>query len=276
MCKEKPQTKYLTNFLNEIGHSVHCMNTIAIALSNMTNNPTIPENMNISWKPNDVELSSKNSRRYAVKSSIVYGVESLYTYLAIISENPKWLKSNKSFNDRREKIKSSDKYKDISKAEATVRLLKDITTIQKEWIILVELLCHWRNKVVHISNANISKKSKQLLLEKEEDFYKNCHHFSVKEALNNFDHNKFTLKDVTTLLTITIKTVRLIDEEYIKFINMQDIDEIIGRVTDGEFKKICKQDNSKKKTRQLVKWLTINCRFLTDSNINDITAKLNS
>lgn len=267
-----PQTTYLNNFLNEVGHSVHCMNTIAVALSHLDKNTKVPEQLNISWESNNIEQSSKNSRRFAIKSSIVFCIESFYEYLAKVSKDPFWLKSNKSFNDSK-----GLNNKTLSKAERTVRLLKDISTVEKEWIILVELLCHWRNRVVHTStsNAKISKSSRQYLLSKEDQIYNNYHHFSVSIALENFSQNKFTLKDATTLITIVIKCARKIDEEFFLAMTLKPYTDIIDIIDSKEFDVIKKQNKSAKKNRQLEKWLSINYNFLSQETIKKIVETLN-
>ncbi|HEX5328770.1 hypothetical protein [Sulfuricurvum sp.] len=262
------QTTYLNNFLNEVGHSVHCMNTIAVALSHLEEDTKVPDKLNISWESNNIEKSSINSRRFAIKSSIVYSIESFYEYLTKVSKDPSWLKSKKAFTDTNGK--------QLSKAERTVRLLKDIPTLQQEWIILVELLCHWRNRVVHAgsSNASISKASQQYLRSKEKQIYDNYHHFSVSIALENFNHNKFTLKDVTTLITIVIKCARKIDEEFILAIKSKPYTEIIDSIDNKDFDVIKKQNESAKKIRQLEKWLSINYNYLSKDTIKNIVDTL--
>ena len=266
------QSTYLNNFLNEVGHSVHCMNTIAVALSTLEKDTKVPIQLNISWDSKSIDKSTINSRRFAIKSSIVYCIESLFEYLTKVSKNPFWLTSKKSFTDS----KTNNPKKQLSKAERTVRLLKDISTLEKEWIILVELLCHWRNKVVHAnsSNANISSSSRQYLHSKETEIYDNYHHFSVSIALDNFNKNKFTLKDVTTLFTIVIKCARKIDETFI--IAMQNISytDIINEINDIEFVNIKNQMPSDKKNRQLEKWLSINYNFLKQDTIDSIVNEL--
>lgn len=265
------QTTYLNNLLDEVGHSVHCMNTIAVALSHLNEDTKVPKQLNISWESRNIEKSSINSRRFAIKSSIVYSIESLFEYLTKISKDPLWLKSKKSFSDS-----TTNKKKQLSKAERTVRLLKDIQTLEKEWIILIELLCHWRNKIIHAgsSNANISSSSKQYLLSVEANIYNNFHHFSVSTALDNFNNNKFTLKDVTSLITILIKCTRKIDEEFITYMKSKPYTEIISSIDSKEFDIINKQAKSDKKNRQLEKWFSIHYNYLSKDTLTNIVTEL--
>ena len=162
------ESNHLKEFLGDVGHSVHCMNTIAVALSKITEKTKTPSTLNISWKPGDVKRSSVNSRRFAIKSAIVYSVESLFEYLSKVSKSELWLKDDLDFNVKKD---SNDK-----KADRVVRFLEATPGVERECIILTELMCHWRNKVVHAktSNAKLSKasvmcnppgKSEQLLVE---------------------------------------------------------------------------------------------------------------
>ena len=251
------ETRYLKNFLDDVGHSVHCMNTIAVSLSHLSNETTVPEELNISWKPGDVEKSKINARRFAIRSSIVYSIESLYEFLSKISKDSLWPETKKSYNELSEE--------NATKAERVATFFSDIPDIKKEWIILVELLCHWRNKVVHAnsSNANISKKSKIFLISKKQYIYDNYYHFDVALALDNFERNKFTLKDVTTLITIVIKCVRAIDVFFIKSVNSQSYDKIFNIISQNiEYKSLLNQQKSDKRDRQLKKWTKLHYGFV--------------
>ncbi len=256
------ETAYLKVFLDDIGHSVHCMNTIAVSLSQLTPETTPPKELNISWKPGDITSSSINARRFAIKSSIVYSVESLFEYLSKISKDNFWSETGKSFNY------SSNK--NISKADRVSEFLTGIPSIEKEWIILTELICHWRNKVVHAnsSNACISRSSKQYLVEKSQEIFDNCYHFDVNIALDNFDKNKFTLKDVTTLVTMLIKCARAVDTFFMSTAKVQSDDAIYKALLNNySFQSIMKQQESDKRRRQAIKWVELNYGFLGKDTI---------
>lgn len=251
------ETTYLKVFLDDIGHSVHCMNTIAVSLSQLTPETTPPEELNISWKPGNISSSSINARRFAIKSSIVYSVESLFEYLSKISKDKFWSGTGKNFNE------SSNQ--NVSKADRVSGFLTGIPNIEKEWIILTELLCHWRNKVVHAnsSNACISKTSKQYLFGKSQKIFDEYYHFDVNLALDNFDKNKFTLKDVTTLITMLIKCARAVDACYISTAISQSDEAIYEAMLDNQsLQTIMKQQKSDKRQRQAIKWVELNYGFL--------------
>lgn len=251
------ETTYLKVFLDDIGNSVHCMNTIAVSLSRLTPETTLPKGLNISWKPGNITSSSINARRFAIKSSIVYSVESLFEYLSKISKDKFWSGTGRNFNESSKQ--------NVSKADRVSGFLTGIPNIEKEWIVLTELLCHWRNKVVHAnsSNASISKTSKQYLCGKSQQIFDEYYHFDVNLALDNFDKNKFTLKDVTTLITMLIKCARSVDTLYISTAKSLGDEAIYEAMLDNySFHTIMKQKESDKRKRQAIKWVELNYGFL--------------
>lgn len=259
------ETLYLRNFLDDIGHSVHCMNTIAVSLTLLTEKTEPPKELNISWKPGDITQSSINSRRFAIKSSIIYSAESLFEYLSSISRDKLWSVTGKNFNDTARQ--------NASKAERVVDFLTGIPGINREWIILTELLCHWRNKVVHAasSNANISKSSRQYLLSNAQDIFSSYHHFDVALAIDNFEKNKFTLKDSATLITMAIKCAKAVDSHFISVANSQPYESIHSAIlANTDFQKILKQQKSPKKERQVRKWVELHSSFIHRESLERI------
>ncbi len=219
-CHDKfMNTIQLQHFLDNVGNMVHCMNTITVSLSIMPDNDiVIPCGLDISWKSTNVERAKKYSKNVACRSCYVYVAESLYDYLDNISKNIFWGYENINFNS----LQKTEK----SKAICVYKFLKSIPGIDKEMAILSELLCHWRNKVVHgeSSNASLSNKQIDLLKVKRDYLYDNLHHFDVLIALENYKEQKVTLKDVSTLTTIAINCCKKVDEYY--FLGVNSIDDI--------------------------------------------------
>lgn len=262
------ESSHLREFLNDVGHSVHCMNTIAVALSQISDETTTPSELNISWKSANVKQSSINARRFAVKSAIVYSVESLFEYLSKISNSELWLSDELNFN-----VKNSP---NDSKADRVVRFLSNTPDVEMEWIILTELLCHWRNKVVHAkaSNAKLSKASLSYLADNSSKIYENYHHFDVKEALENFDTGKYTLKDVSTLITMVIKSVRAIDKLFIQQASSIPATDILTHLLkNDQFGQFMKHADKETKVRKIKAWLEMHFGFLGESTILEIVAQ---
>ena len=154
------ETSQFKRFLDELGGSVHSLNTIAVALSKLSDsNSEIPDGLDISWKPNNLETSTIKARTYAEKAALVYCVESYYEYLSQISTNPFW--TNPEIN----------LIGDEKKADKVYNFLTQIPSIKVEEKILAEFSIHWRNRIVHkyTSKASLSsKKTDQLLKLKKE------------------------------------------------------------------------------------------------------------
>lgn len=260
----------LKKFLKEVGESVHSMNTIAVALSYFPDKGKIevPKGLDISWKPKDIKNSKFKSRNYAVRSSYVYSAESLFEYLEGISKNPFWSYPNINFNGAEKK------------ALKVFNFLSSIPEIDKEMTILCELLCHWRNRIVHmnISNASISSKKRDYLTEKRDVIYDKFHHFDIEQALQNFNKKRITLKDASTLITISIKCVRAVDKYFFQgILEASSTNKLIGAFkTDTSFNNIYKQADSTKRNRQLFRWLEVNYPYLPDSKKEDILKLIKS
>ena len=253
--------------IEKIGNTVHSMNTIAVALSVMpTEEFEVPEKLDVSWKPKQIEESKKRARNFAGKSAYVYVAENLFEYLDEISKNPIWKFPNINF-------KGEDK-----KAIKVYKFLNQIPTLSSEIIILAELICHWRNKIVHesTSNAGLSSNKRDKLLESKKEIYESFHHFDVSIALNNFNTKKITLKDVSTLTTMVIKCCREVDELFFKGISEnKDFSEYKKLfIAKEDFKKIYLKPKSEKRTRQIEKWVRLNYHYLDDEKIEKLLSVL--
>jgi len=252
------ETIELKKFIKDVGDTVHSMNTIAVALSKLNSaNLQIPEGLEISWDPKNIEVSKMLSRNFNARSTYVYVAESLFQYLNNISKNPYW--AYESINFKGEEKKAIKVY----------TFLKSIPLIDERLAILCEFLCHWRNRIVHLdsSNAELSNTKTKKLIESKEYFYNNFHHFDINEGLTNFKEKKITLKDVSTLSTIAIKCVRKIDEYLFEGISQQSATTIVSKIIENrDIKRFISQGDCLKTRRQIGRWVQINFPFLTDKN----------
>ncbi|OLQ95307.1 hypothetical protein BIY21_20825 [Vibrio ponticus] len=261
MAKKSP---YLHKLTDEVGGSIHSLNTIAVSLSHLSNSTTTPAGLNITWKPVNVGGASKNARRFAIRSSIVFHAEMLFEYLSELSKDPFWSPSGINFNIA---LKSQD-----SKAKRVSAFCKSIPGIEREWVVLTELMCHWRNKIVHAkSNANISSKDKQFLQSKSNDIYKDYYHFDVDKAISDFRADKVTLKEATTLTTFLIKCCNAIDDHYLNLVNNTKIADVISILNkERDFVVLTKQSKGEKRTRQIERWLEVNYSIFSPALIKDL------
>lgn len=253
---------YLKKLLDEIGGSINSINTIAVSLSSLKSSTKVPDGLNITWKPSDVPAAARNARRFANRSALVFHAEILFEYLSDLSRDSLWSISNKSFNKA---LNSQD-----SKARRVSAFCKSIPGIEREWIILVELMCHWRNKIVHAkSKAQISASDRKFLVSKSSDIAQNFYHFDVNKAIEDFRADKVTLKEVTTLTTFLIKCCTAVDKYYVDLVNKSSLDEISSTIIKNkEFQILTKQTSSPKKSRQIRSWIEMHYSIL-DKNVID-------
>lgn len=260
------KTSELKKFDGEIGRSVHSMNAIAVALSKLTvENSSVPDGLEISWSPSNLDVSKRTSRSYAQKSSIVFSVEAFFDYLETISKNSLWPNPNINFQG------------ELKKAEKVSNFLGQIRTIPTEVRILAELACHWRNRIVHLgSNACLSSSKTDSLLESRDHIYDNYHHFDVVIALENFEHQKMTLKDSTTLTTMLLKSAHYVDAYFISELNDEArIPSIVEYLIQlSPFQIILGQDESKKRTRQIQRFIQTNLPFIQSEIMDKLMPSL--
>lgn len=255
----------LKKLLSEIGYTVHSMNTIAVALELLTNeNAIVPNGLDVSWKPSDIIISKKRSRTYACKSAYVYVAESLYEYLDSISKNPLWLYKDINFS-------GSDK-----KADKVYSFLVSIPNINEEMVILSELICHWRNRIIHKSSTASLTKQKISALQNQKDFiYESYHHFDVSVAVENFKNGKITLKDVSTMATIAIKCCRIVDDYYFQGIANLPVASLGDLIKENiVFSKFINQPVSEKTKRQLKRLIDLQYPYLEKNKRNEIFERL--
>lgn len=261
------ETKYLEDLLDEIGQAVHNINTIAVALSNLPSNYQISPALNIKWEPKSINASSIVARRFTVRAAIVFAAEMLFEYMNKISHDVLWksLENNLDFN---KELAAQD-----SKAKRFSNFCKSIPGIEKEWFLLVELMCHWRNRIVHssTSKAQLSSSDRKYLESKSQEIYESFHHFDVKKTLNDYAADHVTLKEATTLITFLIKCCRKIDKYFIESIaecNDALFYEVLNE--DDVLRKIKKQKLSTKRTRQIERYIRINLNYLPNEKVEAI------
>jgi hypothetical protein len=257
------ETIEFKKLIEDIGNTVHSMNSIAVALSVMPNTEfEVPEDLDVSWKPKSIEESKKRARNFAGRSAYVYVAENLFEYLDDISKNPLWKYPNINF-------KGEEK-----KAIKVYNFLSNIPGLSIENAILSELICHWRNKIIHAStsNANLSSNKRDILSTKKDEIYDSFHHFDISIAMSNYTSKKITLKDVSTLTTIVIKCCRAVDEYYFeglsKISDFSEYEEIFALNID--FKDIYTQPKSAKRNRQIEKWLRLNYPYMEEYKLQNL------
>lgn len=205
------ESEGLKQFLKSVGNSVFLLNTICVGLDGIaTGAVTKSDHLTISWDPRDPKTTALSARAHAIKSSLVFVEEALLNYISFLGNSA----------SQNSPIQSACNINGA--AEKVTQLSKQIGGILPYWEPMVVLLVRWRNKIVHDSSTDLSSHYRTLLIKHEDKIKENHAAISISETLDNFDSGRITLKDFSTLIAITIRFIRHIDEKLVPTIS--DID----------------------------------------------------
>lgn len=134
------------------------------------------------------------------------------------------------------------------------------------------LLIHWRNRIIHHhSTANLTKKQVEILISNKELMQKEHANIDIEKTIENFNNKRITLKDISTIISITIKYVRQVDtflqlesnlniniEYWIKYSNLTN-----------EYNKLF-HSNKPDKSKVFKQFFKTYFPFISDETIKDI------
>ncbi|MEP4052248.1 MAG: hypothetical protein ABJN22_08385 [Litorimonas sp.] len=201
----KNPSPILKDYLSNIGHNVHYLNTICVGLDAVSNGHPKPDGLNISWSTKDPKLSAIKSRRFAVDASLIFLAEANYSYLLSIAQLNEKLGRDSGLS------KSGEK-----KSEFMMRICEELTktTFNDDERFLLHvpaLTMDWRNSIVHSKSK--PKPSRYKIFKDYEKYlaskYKNL---SVSHLLDHFEKTRATLKDASCLISMSVRLIRYIDE----------------------------------------------------------------
>ncbi|QTX20365.1 hypothetical protein [Comamonas aquatica] len=255
----------LSEFLKSVGNSVHSLNTICVGLHGVeTRIYTKPDDLTVTWDPQDPCWSARKSRTFAINAAIVFVEEALMQYVRYLAKHPA----------------APETLKQTTKIEGGAERLEHICTLhtpEKEyWGPFASLLVHWRNRIVHpASNAKLSAKQESSIIEHAEDI-KNSHaKIDVKETLKHFHDRSITLKDASTLIAITIRFARGIDKSlqldtaayekipyWLKHLNLED-----------QYRSICKSNGTEERERRVRQFFKTHLPFINEELTNQVIEK---
>lgn len=200
VTKSQNHSQPLKIFLREVGEAVAHLNTIVVGLDAVEKGHKKPSTLRISWNPNDPKLAAIKARRFALESILVRVCEALNQYVSATSRLPR---INSALRKHKDHPSTAEKLSDLAKA------------VQIEDCFLVAgscLLIHWRNRAVHLnSDAKLTPAQVSSLKSASEEIEKKFASLSVIRLLEDFDRKTPTLKDISTLIAMTIRLVRKID-----------------------------------------------------------------
>jgi hypothetical protein len=192
------QTPSLRRFLSETGKIVHHLNTIAVGLATVESGAaTKPSGLDVRWSPANIGASSRQARAFAVRASIVFVAEVLGAYVGELIGSPAG-KGSSVAKERDSKLKD----------------LNDWFTLPRDHVFLgATLLVHWRNRIVHRrSNAALTAAQRSELIAASADLASQYKNLDPIKLLRDFQENTPTLKDVSSLIAMTITLARRIEK----------------------------------------------------------------
>lgn len=196
------ESEGLKCFLNVVGDAVHSVNTICVGLAAVrAGTVKKPEDLTIGWSSSNPETSASKARVFALRASLVFVEEALLKYLD-------FLKDCSTEDERLHKALATE-----GAADRVIEVSKSLLDVEPYWCPMVVLLVRWRNRVVHNAKIGLTVHQRKILLDHEQVIKERHAGIGIKQTLDNFDSSQITLKDFTTLIAITVRYVRALDEE---------------------------------------------------------------
>ncbi|MYN14964.1 hypothetical protein GSY71_17645 [Pusillimonas sp. TS35] len=213
------KTPALRPFLDSVGHVVHYLNTIAVGLAGVESGVcTKPETLDISWNPKDIKSSSRGARAFALNSAIVFLAEELGAYTNTILGCPGF--------------KSIALPKDPDRAQKFIALHQHLELPEDQLFLGCLVAIHWRNRIIHKrSNAGLTKTQETALISDYSSvLYADYKHLDAKLLLEHFSKKLPSLKDVSSLIALSINCVRRIEEAIPEPKSSQDVEDWLSHL----------------------------------------------
>lgn len=207
----------LKKFLKTVGDTVYSLNTICVGLSAVSDGSAKKdEGLTISWECSNRSGAAAQSRKFVVRASLVFVEEALLNYLS-------YLKVLSSVPDGVREACSADG------AVQKIRMLsKQVAGLEDYWEPCVILLIRWRNQVVHGGQKGLNSSEEERLVGNSKILAGRHSGIIIQDTIQNFKSGKITLKDFTTLISITIRYVRFLDSALSPVVRLiSDLDQLI-------------------------------------------------
>lgn len=207
-------TQALADFLKVVGESVADLNTIAVGLAAIHQGHEKPEGLNVSWNPKDPVVAARKARKAAVHAAMVVTAEALAQYVRAVTKLPRFGVLTAAWSSRTPKTSAAERVSELAQQLFTpVRAQNDGSGYDTQFrTCCVILMVHWRNRHVHTdSNAELKHQEKQIVRKHERRIDAEYAGLNVDRLFADFDINRPTLKEATTLIAMSIQEVRAMD-----------------------------------------------------------------
>lgn len=194
------RTPALQPFLDATGRVVHHLNAIVVGLSAVeTGTATKPTTMDITWAPLDPRTSSRQARAFALRSTLVFLSEEVNTYLDRLTTFPG--------------VKRAPDWESKHKADRLLAVWRHLKLDEDFILVGTLLLGHWRNRSVHRkSNARLTDAQRRLFVDAVKEIGEQFKNLDPIRTLEDFENDRPTLKDVSSLTAMAIRCVKRLDE----------------------------------------------------------------
>lgn len=189
----------LTILLRDIGQAVFVLNTTVVGLDAIEQGHPKPDTLDISWDPKDRMIAARQSRKFVLEAIMTRASEAVVQYAVALSKLPRFAKVRETWDGKTTK---ATKVHDVFVRSVEDSYLAPAAT----------LIVHWRNRIIHGgSHADLTPAQKAALRTSAQDILGRYKNLSVDLLLEHFDEGRPSLKDVSTLIAMSINAARQAD-----------------------------------------------------------------
>ncbi|RUU89388.1 hypothetical protein EOB59_19135 [Mesorhizobium sp. M7A.F.Ca.MR.176.00.0.0] len=188
------------------------LNTAVVGLDAVEKGHAKPETLNISWSPRDRVAAARKSRRFVLEAVLVRVAEALFEFVLSMAQLPRFKPVRSAWNSN------------TSRAEKLGDVAAEALGSENYLVAGATLLIHWRNRVVHPrSRASLTRQQIERLRAASGEIEQSFAGLSVDRLLNDFEIGQPTLKDISSLIAMSIRTAREVDKAA-NFLSNEDLD----------------------------------------------------
>lgn len=181
----------LHRFLASLGKVQHHVHTAVVGLCAVEEGGARkPDDLDISWTAVDLQGSAREARRFLLRATLVFAAEELGEYATQVL-----------------------KYRGEEPPSDRADRLRRLGIVDPSYLgVAPVLVSQWRNRIIHRrSKARLLEVEEQGLTSQADAIKASFKNIEVTRLLQHFEGDQPTLKDVTVLLAMSIRFVRLID-----------------------------------------------------------------
>lgn len=246
-------TGALQTFLDQVGKVVHHLNTIAVGLSAVeTGVAKKPHGLDVSWSPQNLAASARQARAFVLQATIISVAEEIGAYVLAVSKHPGVMLDLATREERSEKLLA----------------IKERFCLEENELYLGPLLTiHWRNRIIHrASNAGLTKREREKFIGMEQYLRTEYKNLDPQRTLEDFAENKPSLKDVSSLVAMSIRFAKRLSELMPSPSSAEEVKEWIARLSlESDLDRVRRVGAAKGKEQQSVRiFLMTRCPCLVE------------